>query len=169
MSGLTDQYVWVDCRSRGWQVLMASESVGGGIPEPPSCVLERVEVNDTKSLGSPRSPRSPLQKSKVPVKLNRIPARPFSPKHEPDPDEVGVKSSSPTGIETSGDWEKSLNQYAPPPRRDFVENNKPFDNPTRKTKRDLLDEASRQLKESETLGSSLAERLAQLQHELKPS
>jgi hypothetical protein len=168
------QYVWVDCRTAGWQVLMAADSVSDGVPVPPSCVTDKEEDSAAKASASPRSPNI---KSKSPVKSSRLPGRPFSPMNQNSsagPDEYNVKSGSPRGLDTNIDWEKSLNQYAPYPRptvsgRDIVEENQRLDRPTRQTKVSLLEEASRQLQESEKVGTNLAERLAKLKLELKPS
>jgi hypothetical protein len=56
-----------------------------------------------------------------------------------------------------------------PTSKNFVELNREVSRPTRRGKKELLEEASKQLRESEALGLSLAERLSEMQSKLTPT
>jgi hypothetical protein len=174
----SSQYVWVNCRTQGWQALMDSNTIYTGVPEPPACVTQKI----SKSEAKPTSPkglraRSPLSRS---PKVSSIPKprQPVTPRNPWQSVLYQPPSRSPSPKRGDPDepleWNNSLNQYPPstnafPASRNFIEENRTLDKPSRQSKRDLLEQASLQLQTSERLGAHLAERLNQLNTQLTPS
>ena len=173
MTESSPDYVWVTCRTPGWQVLMTSELKDFGVPEPPACVVSTPHHSLSKS---PVSRGSRSQSRESPKANNTRPGRrsmsPPAPVIETSPNKT-VSVAKPV-IADPADWPSTLNQYAPPTRslpspKNFIIENRLLNKPSRQSKRDLLDEASRQLQASEVVGTSLAERLTQLHSQLSPS
>ena len=167
-------YVWLDCASHGWQVLVPSRDLGQTIPEPPRCVAD-----------SPR--RSSPISSRVPSLARARDRNPSSAGSTNRPDWIQPRSqspnaragaaNSPTATDASM-WQGNLRRESstsPSPRartppagaagRNYVRDNKMVTQSGR-SKASLLDEAVSQIRESELIGNSLAERLKQIHRKL---
>lgn len=162
-STASNRFVWVDCRSRGWQALMLVENVDKGIPEPPTCVIDSyaTATRSGKPVLQHTSPAFPVQ----PSDGARSPSRRWEPQKPWQPvfgdADIGLSENKPAQPRSP----RSMS-----PRKDFVERNKQVGNrPNRQSKLQMLEEASRQLQESEAIGTSLADRLSHIQHKLTPS
>ena len=132
------QYAWLDCRIKGWQVLSSVPNESSSIPEPPKCV----QNPRTKSKsGSPRR---------------------------------GVRDKVPTGtllMDSSVSPDTSLmnggEPVSPLPEKNFILANIRNTSPQKRhTRTALLEKACNQLRESEMVSASLAERLNIIQNRL---
>lgn len=131
------QYLWVDCPSKGWQVLTNKPLDFSMIPDPPPCVMK--SRRKSKS-GSPRRNSNIAS----PQKISR-PNLNLSP-HVADDD-----------TENSRMAEKNF----------VLSNIRNTCSPKRHTRSALLEQAASQLRESELVSASLAERLNIIQTRLK--
>ncbi len=174
MNQMSQQYIWVDCRRSGWQALVADLSLCRSVSEPPSCVLDAAD-NSVMGRSSPTQKKQPgTSISRCHVKSSST-ARIASPLRSIGTIKERVTDIGESTEHKSDSWEASLNQYPQsfargnPVARDIISENKIMHSPTMRSKRNLLNEASKQLQASESIGNSLAERLVQLQSELNSS
>ena len=132
------QYAWLDCRVKGWQVLSSVPNESSSIPEPPKCVLNP----RTKSKsGSPRKGAN----AKVPAGKLLVDSS-FSPDTSP------MNGGEPV---------------SPLPEKNFILANIRNTSPQKRhTRTALLEQACNQLRESEMVSASLAERLNIIQNRL---
>jgi hypothetical protein len=149
-AGSPSEYIWANCRSQGWQVLVPASNLRCSRPEPPQCVL-----HTPKNLEKARAPKTMPVVSAPQVQL-----------------EPAVPEGAPTAAElvenntvTSGQvWQATLKAS---PAKNFVASNRlNISPPNRVTKSTLLEQASRQLRESEKIGDSLAARLKIIKKQL---
>ena len=149
------EYMWVDCRSRGWQVLMAAETLNAGVPEPPECVINRPDNVSPSKTGGQSISKTRRNMPHSPSRLHPKPWQTLS-----DSEETRALSPKPVDSKENSSGSNRSPLSSGPKQRNFLIENRESNRPLRKSKRDLLDEASRQLKASELIGSSLAERLS---------
>jgi hypothetical protein len=145
---------------------MLSENVDRGIPEPPTCVLDYLPSPQRPGPSSPtlagsnpgRTAESGISPPRSPGSRRWVPEKPWQ------------SNLGEPGLEDAENVAQVRSPRSPSPRKDFIERNKQLiGRPGRQTKLQLLEEASRQLQESEAIGTSLADRLGQIKTKLTPS
>jgi len=142
-------YVWAECLSAGWEVLISESELTNGIAEPPECAL--LVSQHTNS----RTPQ-PKPRAKSVISIFRDPADDTS---QPLFEESVRDPPTPTSA--------VVLKESPSPKN-FVILNKQTKSPTGyQTKAKLLDQATQQIRSSEKIGASLAERLRIIQKKLE--
>ena len=154
-------YIWANCQVRGWQVLIPIENRKCPRPEPPECVLS----SHSSSMKLPSPTTQPRSTS---LRLKPIPTQPIPSKVFPTESSAEVEVAF---ANSTSAWQNALNLPQPSsaaiPEKNFILSN--IRNPTppkRQTKTALLDQAANQLRESEIIGNSLAERLKLLNRKI---
>jgi hypothetical protein len=141
---LAKTYVWASCKTPGWQALLPSSMCESQIPEPPNWVLSRENKSASKS---PRRREVALVTPAVSAPSDRIQLLEEEERAPPTPTDANV--------------------LKPRPSRNFILDNIKDTSPSRrKARNSILDEATKQLRESELIGASLAGRLNLIQKRL---
>ena len=171
----SQDYTWANCKAAGWQSLILSNTRHCVAPEPPMCVLDcfnsPVPLEQTSPHRNHRVTGRGASASQVSLPVGR--SRSPRPKGESSPVSLNLPSPArePAALALSAStWQASLKRatspfptHSPRSQKDFVHVNiEGLNQPTRLTKTILLDQAASQLRESEVIGNSLAERLKQI-------